>query len=53
MSIQISLTPEEERKLAELAHARGKDPADHAHDVVAAYLQGADGAGSKPRVGAP
>jgi predicted transcriptional regulator len=42
MSIHITLTPEEERKLAELARARGKDPAAHAHDVVAAYLNVAD-----------
>jgi hypothetical protein len=42
MSILITLTPEEERKLAELARARGKDPAAHAHDVVTAYLNGAD-----------
>ncbi len=42
MSIHITLTPEEERKLAELARVRGKDPAAHAHDVVAAYLNGAD-----------
>jgi hypothetical protein len=37
MSIEITLTPEQERKLVELARARGKDPAAHAHDVVAAY----------------
>ena len=42
MSIHITLTSEEERKLAILARARGKDPATHAHDVVAAYLKGAD-----------
>jgi hypothetical protein len=47
MSIQITLTPAEERKLAELARARGKDPADHAHDVVAAYLNGANQSGTK------
>ena len=42
MSILITLTPEQERKLAELARAQGKDPAAHAHDVVTAYLNGAD-----------
>ena len=42
MSIYITLTPEEERKLAELARARGQDPADHAHDVVITYLNGVD-----------
>ena len=47
MSIHITLTPEEERKLATLARARGKDPATHAHDVVAAYLNGADQRGTK------
>jgi predicted transcriptional regulator len=47
MSIHITLTPEEERKLAELARARGKDPAAHAHDAVTAYLNGADQKGTK------
>jgi hypothetical protein len=47
MSIHTTLTPEEERKLAELARARGKDPAAHARDVVAAYLNGADPRGTK------
>jgi hypothetical protein len=42
MSINITLTPSEERKLAELARAHGKDPAGHAHDVVSAYLKVAD-----------
>jgi hypothetical protein len=47
MGIHIMLTPEEERKLTELARARGKDPAAHAHDVVTAYLNGADQKGTK------
>ena len=47
MSINITLTPEEDRKLAELARVRGKDPAAHAHDVVIAYLNGADEKGTK------
>ena len=47
MSILITLTPEEERKLAELARARGTVPATHVHDVVAAYLNGADEKGTK------
>jgi predicted transcriptional regulator len=42
MSISITLTPDEERKLAELARACGKDPAAHAHDIVTAYLNGAN-----------
>jgi hypothetical protein len=47
MSIYITLTPEEERKLAELARAHGQDLAAHAHDVVTAYLNGADQKGTK------
>jgi len=47
MSINITLTPEEERKLADLARAQGKDPATHVHDVVTAYLNGADQRGTK------
>jgi hypothetical protein len=42
MSIYITLTPEEEQKLAELARARGQDPVDHVHDVVISYLNGVD-----------
>jgi hypothetical protein len=47
MSISITLTPAEERKLAELARANGKDPASYAHDVVSAYLKVADKTGTK------
>jgi hypothetical protein len=47
MSIHLALTPEEERKVAELARVRGKDPATHAHDVVTTYLNGADPRGTK------
>ena len=47
MTINITLTPEEERKLAELARASGKDPAAHVHDVVTAYLNGANQQGTK------
>jgi hypothetical protein len=47
MTINITLTPEEERKLAELARASGKDPAAHVHDVVTAYLNGANQQGAK------
>jgi hypothetical protein len=39
MSINITLTPLEERKLADLARANGKDPAAYAHDVVSTYLK--------------
>jgi hypothetical protein len=47
MSINISLTPAEERKLADLARANGKDPDAYAHDVVSAYLTLADENGSR------
>jgi hypothetical protein len=47
MSISITLTPSEERKLAELARAMGKDPAGYAHDVVSAFLSAADEAGTR------
>jgi hypothetical protein len=47
MTIHITLTPEEERRLAELARARGKDPAVRVHDVVTAYLNGPDPRGAK------
>ncbi len=42
MSILITLTPQEEQKLAEVARAQGKDSASHARDVVTAYLKGTD-----------
>ena len=35
-SIQMTPTPDEERKFAELAQARGKGPASHAREVVTA-----------------
>lgn len=41
MSIHITLTASEERKLAEFARATGKDSAGYAHDVVSAYLKAA------------
>jgi hypothetical protein len=53
MSIEIPLTPEEERRLAELAGARGKDESRrgakgaHGDNVVAPYLNGADEARMK------
>jgi hypothetical protein len=47
MTINITLAPEEERKLAELARASGKNLAAHVHDVVIAYLNGADQIGTK------
>ncbi len=47
MSITISLTPEQEQKLEELARQSGKDPSDYVHDVVTAYLNGAGPNGVK------
>ena len=41
ISITISLTPDHEQKLEELARQSGKDPSDYVHDVVTAYLNGA------------
>ena len=40
MSITISLTPDQEQKLEELARRSGKDPSEYVHDVVTAYLNG-------------
>ena len=39
MSINIRLTPSEERKLTELARAMGKDADVYAHEVISAYLE--------------
>ena len=47
MTISISLTPDQERQLEELARQNGKDPSVYVHDVVAAYLNGS-GRGGKP-----
>ncbi len=47
MSITISLTPDQEQKLEELARKSGKDPSDYVHDVVTAYLNGAGPNGVK------
>src|SRR5208282_3311397 len=47
MSITISLTPNQEQKLEELARQSGKDPSVYVHDVVTAYLNGAGPKGVK------
>jgi len=47
MSITISLTPDQEQKLEELARQSGKDPSVYVHDVVTAYLNGAGPKGVK------
>jgi hypothetical protein len=41
MTISITLTPEQERTLQDLARQSGKDPAAYVHEVIAAYLTGA------------
>ena len=38
MTINITLTPEQERTLQDLARQSGKDPAAYVHKVVAAHL---------------
>ena len=48
MSITITLTPDQEQKLAELARQSGKDPSVYVHDVVTAYLNGAGLRGTRP-----
>ena len=47
MTISITLTPEQERTLQDLARQSGKDPAAYVHEVVAAYLNGARSKGTK------
>ncbi len=47
MTISITLTPEHERQLDELARLNGKDPAAYVNDVVAAYLNGVKSKGEK------
>jgi hypothetical protein len=47
MTISITLTPEHERQLEELARHNGKDPAAYVSEVVAAYLIGVRSMGEK------
>jgi hypothetical protein len=47
MTISITLTPDQERTLEELARQDGKDPSVYVNDVVAAYLNGARSKGEK------
>jgi hypothetical protein len=47
MTISITLTPEHERQLEELARQNGKDAAAYVNDVVAAYLDGVRSTGEK------
>ena len=47
MTISITLTPDQERTLEELARQDGKDPSVYVNDVVTAYLNGARSKGEK------
>ena len=47
MTISITLNPEHERQLEELARQNGKDPAAYVNDVVTAYLNGVRSKGKK------
>jgi hypothetical protein len=40
MTISITLTPDQERRLEELAQQSGKDPANYVSDMVTAHLEG-------------
>jgi predicted DNA-binding protein len=39
MTISITLTPDQERKLQELAHQSGKDPSNYVSDMLTAHLE--------------
>jgi predicted transcriptional regulator len=47
MTISISLTPDQERKLEELARRSGKDPSNYVSEMVSAYLNGVSAKGEK------
>ncbi len=47
MTININLTPDQERQLEELARQNGKEPAAYVNDVVTAYLNGVRSKGQK------
>jgi predicted DNA-binding protein len=40
MTISITLTPDQERILEDLARQNGKDPSVYVNDVITAYLNG-------------
>jgi predicted DNA-binding protein len=42
MTISITLTPDQERKLEALARQNGQDPSSYVNDVVTAYLNGVE-----------
>jgi len=39
MTISITLTPDQERRLQELAHQSGKDPSNYVSDMITAHLE--------------
>jgi hypothetical protein len=47
MTIRITLTPEQERKLEAIAHRNGKDPSAYVNDMVTTYLNGVESEGEK------
>ena len=47
MTISITLTPDQERTLEELARQDGKDPSVYVNDMVTAYLNRARSKGEK------
>jgi hypothetical protein len=55
MTISITLTPDQERQLEELARHSGKDLSAYVNDVVIAYLDGVQPKGEKtfPEILAP
>src|SRR5436305_7921908 len=46
-TISITLTPDQERKLQELAHQSGKDPSNYVSDMLTAHLEGVEAKGEK------
>jgi predicted transcriptional regulator len=47
MTISITLNPDQERKLQELAHRSGKDPSNYVSDMLTAHLEGVKANGQK------
>ena len=47
MTINLNLTPDQERKLEELARQSGKDPSAYINEVVTVYLNGAGTKGAE------
>ena len=53
MTISITLTPDQERTLEELARHHGKDPSVYVSDMVTAYLNGVRSEGGENLRGDP